>query len=49
MTNQTDDWDYTFTALVSTTRVRLYNVYATNPLGQQSNPVVYEWDVFALD
>lgn len=37
-----NDWSYTFSAPVSTTRIRLYNVYATNTQGQASNPVLYE-------
>ena len=38
-----DDWDYTFTQQVTTTRVRLYDVYATNTMGQTSNPMAFEW------
>ena len=41
-----DDWDYTFTVPVTTTQVRLFDMYATNTLGQQSNPIVFEWQVF---
>ncbi len=43
-----DDWDYTFTAPVTTTQVRLYDMYTTNTLGQQSNPIVFEWQVFEV-
>lgn len=49
VTNQLDDWDYTFTLPVTTTRVRLFNIYATNLLGQSSNPIVFEWEVFTRD
>ena len=37
---QTGDWTYTFPAPVTTTKVRLYAVYATG--GQGSNPIVFE-------
>jgi len=40
-----DDWDYTFTTTISTTQVRLYAIYCTNTMGQESNPQVYEWQV----
>jgi hypothetical protein len=42
---QLDDWDYTFSTPVTTTMIRLYDAYATNTQGQQSNPMVFEWQV----
>lgn len=45
VTGQQDDWDYTFTAPVTTTQVRLYAVYATNPGGSADTPLTFEWQV----
>lgn len=44
-----DDWTYTFTTTITTTEVRLYALYATNTMGQQSNPQVYEWQVYGCN
>jgi hypothetical protein len=41
-----DDWTYNFSQVVTTTQVRLMDVYCTNSLGQQSNPQVYELQIF---
>ena len=45
VSGQTDDWSYTFTSQVETTRIRLYNIYATNVTGLKINPVIVEWTV----
>jgi len=45
VSNQTNDWDYTFTQPVTTTQVRLYGVYANPSSAQPSNPIIYEWQV----
>jgi hypothetical protein len=42
---QSDDWDYSF-GPVTTTRLRLYDLYATNG---SYNPVVFEWQVFGCN
>ena len=47
--NLLDDWDYTFTSPVTTTQIRLYDLYCTNSLGQTSNPVIFEWTVTACN
>jgi hypothetical protein len=44
VSGETGNWDYTFTAPVTTTEVRLYVVY-TNAVGQASNPIIFEWQV----
>ncbi len=36
-----DDWSYTFTSMISTTRIRLYNLYVTGSV-ELYNPVLYE-------
>lgn len=41
---KTDDWSFSFGG-VSTTKIRLYGAYATG--SQASNPLIYEWDVWA--
>lgn len=43
VTAKTDDWDYTFTAPVTTTQVRLYALYT--PTSGGYNAVAYEWQV----
>jgi hypothetical protein len=43
---KSDDWEITLPSTVSTTMVRLYGVH-TGTSGQASNPILYEWDVFA--
>jgi hypothetical protein len=43
ISGQTNDWTYNFPSAVTTTKVRLYGVYATG--GQGSNPVVFELTV----
>ena len=45
ISGKTDDWDQAFSQ-VTTTRLRLYDLYATSATGQKSNPVIYEWQVF---
>lgn len=45
VSGQLNDWTYNFAQPRVTDRVRLYNVYATNQVGQQSNPVVFEMEV----
>jgi hypothetical protein len=42
VSGETNDWDYTFTAPVTTTQVRLYSV--RSPSGQ--NAFIFEWQVF---
>jgi hypothetical protein len=44
VSNQNQSWDYTFTAPVTTTMVRLYAVTAVNPAC--CNPFIWEWQVF---
>jgi len=46
VSGQLNDWTYNFAQPRVTDRVRLYNVYATNQVGQQSNPVVFEMEVW---
>lgn len=41
VSGKTDDWDYTFTTPVTTTKVRLYGVYGDAGV----NPVIFEWQV----
>jgi hypothetical protein len=45
---QLDDWSYTFKNPVSTTQVRLMDLYCTNNMGQTSNPVAFEWQVMGF-
>ncbi len=45
ISGKTDDWQHTFTQ-VSTTRLRIYDLYAPNFTGQKSNPIIYEWRVY---
>jgi hypothetical protein len=47
VTNQLNDWTYTFATPITTTRLRLYDVYTTGTVGQLNNPVVYEWEVYS--
>lgn len=46
VSGQADDWSYTFTSPVTTTRVRIYGAHSTNLGGQTFNPLVYEWEVY---
>jgi hypothetical protein len=46
VSGRTDDWSYSFSSPVSTTRLRIYNIYATDVTGQKSNPVIFEWRVY---
>jgi hypothetical protein len=46
ISGQLNDWTYNFAAPRTTDRVRLFDVYATNAVGQQSNPVVFEMEVW---
>lgn len=45
VSGQLNDWTYNFASPRTTDRIRLYDVYATNQVGQQSNPVVFELQV----
>jgi len=45
ISGKTDDWSYSFTQ-ITTTKLRLYGVHATDTAGQMSNPVIFEWQVF---
>ncbi|HTB75116.1 MAG TPA: hypothetical protein VK762_17820 [Polyangiaceae bacterium] len=47
VTNQQDDWDYTFTHPVTTTQLRLFDVYATNTAGFTANPMAFEWYAYS--
>jgi hypothetical protein len=47
--SMTDDWDYTIAKPVTTTRLRLYDVYASGPGGLAYNPVIFEWQVFGCN
>jgi hypothetical protein len=44
-----DDWDYTMSSPVTTTRLRLYDAYATGTNGQAYNPIVFEWQVYGCN
>ena len=46
VTGRTNDWTYTFTVPVETTKIRIYDLYATNVGGQQINPIIIEWEVY---
>jgi cysteine-rich repeat protein len=41
-----DDWTFEFDPEVTTTRVRVYGVHATDLGGDTRNPIVYEWEVY---
>jgi hypothetical protein len=45
---QIDDWSVAFAAPITTTSLRIYNILV-NPScsGQLTNPVIYEWQVYA--
>ncbi len=47
VSGKTDDWSFTFPSPVSTTKIRIYGVHATDTTGQKSNPVIIEWQVFS--
>ncbi|MBL8603385.1 MAG: hypothetical protein JNK72_15780 [Myxococcales bacterium] len=40
---QSNDWSFTFPAPVTTTAIRLFNVYTQPGCGQNSNPMIFEW------
>ena len=46
VSGRTDDWSYVFSSPVETTRIRLYNIYATDVIFQRSNPIIAEWEVY---
>ena len=47
---QTDDWEYVFTGCVTTTRLRLFDVFTDPAQGfQESNPVLYELKVYGRE
>jgi hypothetical protein len=46
VSGQTNDWSFIFPAVVLTSRVRLYGVHADNVGDQNSNPIIFEWEVF---
>jgi hypothetical protein len=49
VSEQKDDWPYTFSGLVTTTGIRIYGVAATtdpNCGNFRENPVVFEWEVY---
>jgi len=45
VSGKSDDWEFVFPSPVSTTKVRLYGVYAQS-CGMSQNPVIYEVQVF---
>ena len=47
VSSKIDDWTYTFPTAVSTTKIRIYGVHATDTTGQMSNPAIIEWQVFS--
>ena len=47
VSGQTNDWSFTFPTAVSTTRVRIYGVHATNVTGAKANPVIIEWKIYS--
>ena len=49
VSGQLGSWSYTFTSTVTTTEVRLYAVYCTNTMGQESNPQVYDWEIYGCN
>jgi hypothetical protein len=46
VSGKTNDWEYVFTAPVSTTKVRVYGLHASPTCGQTSNPKVFEFQAF---
>ena len=47
VSDQTDDWSYQFLVPVTTTQLRIYGAHADNVGSQQSNPMIFEWDVYS--
>jgi len=45
VSGMTGDWYASFSQ-VTTTRLRLYGLHATNVTGQKSNPIIFEWQVY---
>jgi hypothetical protein len=46
VSGKSGDWSFTFPSPVQTTRIRLYDLYASTLGNQDSNPVIYEWRVY---
>ena len=49
VSNQSDDWSYSLSSPVQTTRLRINGVHASTLGSQDSNPVIFEWQVFECD
>ena len=48
VTGQRNDWSYTFTAPITTTKLRLFGVFASADTSyQRTNPLIFEWEVYA--
>ena len=47
VSNRTNDWSFTLSSPVSTTRLRIYNIHATSVTGIKANPVIIEWKIFS--
>ncbi|MFO8072730.1 MAG: hypothetical protein R6V85_12735, partial [Polyangia bacterium] len=50
LSGQVDDWSYQFPDPISTTALRIYDI-EVNPScpSQQTNPIIYEWEVYACE
>ena len=49
VSGQLDDWSYEFTSPVTTTQIRIYGAHADSVGTQNSNPMIFEWDVYLCE